>query len=186
MKRIAIAALAFFFLLPLAHCNKSGGDSADYGFSIYPGRVFYGGGSNAGKAHDITFHGGRSCGPASTCYAVLYSSVLNGVSHVGIEVEQETATEVFTMKIWYQGVLTVPGNSGALTTANSTIKVNVRNKETGVTDKYIYSSGGPITLTYTLTGSIYHITCAGTANLTAPGPLTESLTITSIDAIKVP
>lgn len=185
MKRISIAALALLLLLPLMTCNKDSGTSSEYGFNIYPGTVFYGTESDAGKSHQISFGGTNyDCMPAaSTCYAILYSSILNGTPYVGIEVEQENPTEVFTLKIWYPGSLPViPGNSGNISVdTRSNIKVIVRNKSTSVTTVSTWTRN-PFQINYTgVSGGIYTITTTGSPTFNIGGPLN----ITEIKASRV-
>ena len=178
MKRIIIAACALLLLPGLLSCNESGGDSTDYGFSIYPGRVFYGVGSNAAKAHDISFGGFTSCGPSATCYAIIYTGVLNGTSYVGIAAEQETATEVNSMKIWFPGTLTA-GTHNVSPGAGGNVKAIRKYKATGVTEirtligAFNVIIGAP-------TGNIYPVSST-MANLTAGG----SLLISSMSALRV-
>jgi|GEM_PF-3007732 len=181
MKRIIIAALAFFLMLPLARCNKSGGDSTDYGFSIYPGRVFYGAGSNAAKAHNISFTGGPyNCGPSGTCYAIIYTGVLNGTSYVGIAAEQEDSDSVFTMKIWYTGSLAV-GTHSMNSAFGDNVKATIRNKTTGITTIYTWTTGAFNVNITGISGNIYTIN-SGDAPMN-PGPV--NLTITSMSALRV-
>jgi len=177
MKRIIIAACALILLPGLLSCNQSGGDSTDYGFNIYPGRVFYGAGSNTAKAHNISFGGFTNCNASSTCYAIIYSGVLNGVSYVGIAAEQETATEVNSMKIWFPGTLTA-GPHTVDPNAGGNVKAIRKYKATGVTE--ISTLNGTFDVTIGApTGNIYPVSSTA-ATLT-----TGSLTITSMSALRV-
>ncbi len=185
MKRNAIAALALILLLPLATCNKDSGTSEDYGFNIYPGTVFYGVASDAGKAHDITFAGtAYDCAGGPTCYAIIYTSVLNGTSYVGIAVEQETATEVFTLKIWYPGSIptSFPSNSGNISLlSGSNGKVLVKDKSTGVTEIFTLDKAAACQINFSgVSGNIYTI---GPSTATFD-PGNVGLTITSMSALR--
>lgn len=151
------------------HCGSSSSSDGDVGYVLQPGGATA---YTTGSGYTVDFGGAKTGN-----YAVIYNAEINGVSYVGIAVDDDgdTSDNTFNIKIYFQS----SGIPGSITLDNSNCTVKVTN--TGTT----YTLNDSFTLTITNTGvnNIYSIKTTPDANpITTTG---GNLVINEIKAILV-